>query len=61
VGVACGRRTHRRNALVSAGRLEVVLLHVVDDLLAEYGALHVRGSEVDAAPDAGVDDLLERD
>jgi hypothetical protein len=60
-GSPAGGEPHRRNVLVSAGRLEVVLLHVVDDLLAEYGALHVRGSEVDAAPDAGVDDLLERD
>ena len=41
-------------------RLEVVLLEVVGDLLAEHGSLHVGGAEVDAGPDAGVDDLLER-
>src|SRR6266511_3115065 len=44
----------------SARRLEEVLFHVVGDLLAEHGSLHVRGAEVDAAPDTGVDDLLER-
>jgi len=45
---------------VSLDRLEVVLSHVVSDLLAEHGSLHVGGSEVDACPDAGVDHLLER-
>ena len=37
-----------------------MLLEVVGDLLAEHGALHVGGAEVDPAPDAGVDDFLER-
>jgi hypothetical protein len=31
-------------------RLEVVLLEVVGDLLAEHRSLHVGGAEVDAAP-----------
>jgi DNA-binding SARP family transcriptional activator len=39
---------------------EVMLLEVVGDLLPEDGALDVGRPEVDAAPDAGVDDLLER-
>ena len=45
---------------MSLDRLEVVLLEVVGNLLAEHGSLHVGGSEVDACPDAGVDHLLER-
>src|SRR6266508_1107622 len=44
----------------TARRLEEVLFHVVGDLLAEHGSLHVRGAEVDAAPHTGVDDPLER-
>ena len=40
--------------------LEVVLLEVVGDLLAEHGSLLVGGAEMDAGPDSGVDDLLER-
>ena len=35
-------------------------LEVVGDLLAEHGALHVGGAEVDAGPHSGVDDLLGR-
>ena len=57
----------RRRPLASAGRafpsghwLEVVLLQVVRHLLAEDRALNVGRSEVDAAPHARVDDLLER-
>ena len=42
----------------SVHRLEVVLLHVVEDLLAEDGSLNIGGAEVNPAPDAGVDDLL---
>jgi hypothetical protein len=45
---------------VSSDRLEVVLLEVAGDLLAELCPLHVGGAEVDPAPDARVDDLLER-
>ena len=41
-------------------RLEVVLLEVVGDLLAEHGALHVGGAEVDAGPYSSVNDLLGR-
>ena len=59
-GVAFERRTPLPERFASARRLEVVLLHVMDDLLAEHGSLHVRGAEVDPARDAGVDDLLER-
>ena len=57
VGSPAGDEPH---CLASARRLEVVLLHVMDDLLAEHGSLHVRGAEVDPARDAGVDDLIER-
>jgi hypothetical protein len=39
-----------------ARRVEVVLGEPVGDLVAEHGALYVGGSEVDAAPHAGVDD-----
>jgi hypothetical protein len=45
---------------VSLDWLEVVLLEVVGDLLAEHRSLRVGGAEVDAAPHSGVDDLLER-
>jgi hypothetical protein len=45
---------------VPPGRLEVVPALPTGDLLAEQCTLRVRGSEVDPAPDAGVDDLLER-
>jgi len=38
---------------------EVVLLEVVGDLIAEHGALHVGGAEVDPRPHPSVDDLLE--
>jgi hypothetical protein len=31
----------------------------VRDLLAEHATLHVRGAEVDTAPDPSVDDFLE--
>ena len=40
-------------------RLEVVLLHVVNHLPAENLRLYVGSAEVQARPDAGVDDLLE--
>src|SRR5512133_3094078 len=40
--------------------LEVVLPHILGDLLAQHGSLHVGGAEVDAAPHARADDLLER-
>ena len=41
-------------------RLEVVLIEVVGDLVAEHRSLRVCGAEVDAAPHSGVDDFLER-
>lgn len=44
-----------------SGRLEVVAIQVVGNLSAEGDSLHVRGPEVDAAPHARVDDLLERE
>ena len=43
-----------------ARRLEVVLPQIAGDLLAQHGSLHVGGAEVDAGPDAGVDDLVDR-
>ena len=46
--------------LVSWERLEVVLLEVLRDLLAEHGSLRVSGAEVDSGPHSGVDELLER-
>src|SRR6266478_2941988 len=49
-----------RPSSMSFDRLEVVLLEVVGDLLAEHGSLRVRGAEVDAGPHSSVDDLLER-
>jgi len=45
---------------VSLDRLEVVLSHVVSDLVAKRGSLHIGGAKVNACPDAGVDNLLER-
>jgi hypothetical protein len=45
---------------VSLDRLEVVLLEVMGDLLAEHRSLHVGGAKVDAAPYSGVDDLIQR-
>ena len=39
--------------------LEVVLFHVVDDVLAKRHRLHIRGAVVEARPDAGFDDLLK--
>jgi hypothetical protein len=41
-------------------RLEVMLVEVVGDFLAEHGALHIGGAEVDAGPQSGIDYLLER-
>ena len=41
-------------------RLEVMLLEVVGDLIAEHRTLHIGSAEVDAGPDSGVDDLLKR-
>ena len=46
-------RAPRRSA--SMDRLEVVLLDVVGDLLAEHRSLHVGGAEMDAAPYSGVE------
>ena len=45
---------------MSVDWLEVVLLEVVGDLLAELGSLLIGGAEMDAGPHSGVDDLLER-
>jgi hypothetical protein len=36
-------------------RLEVVLLDVMGDFLAEHRSLHVAGAEMDAAPYSGVE------
>ena len=44
----------------SAHPLEVVLADVAGDLLAQLRSLFVGVPEVDPAPDAGIDDLLER-
>jgi len=44
----------------SFDRLEVVLLEVMNDSLAEHGALGIGLAEVNAGPHSGVDDLLER-
>ena len=54
-------RTEFRGCLssVSSDRLEVVLLEVLGDLVAEHRSLNVSRAEVDASPHAGVDDLLE--
>jgi hypothetical protein len=41
-------------------RLEVVLLEVMGDLLAEHRSLHISSAEVDTGPHASIDDLLER-
>ena len=45
---------------MSLNRLEVVLLEVVGDLIAEHRSLRVGDAEMDACPHAGIDDLLER-
>ena len=37
----------------------MALLEVVRDLIAEHRSLHVGGAEVDAGPDARIDDLSE--
>ena len=50
----------RPSSSVSVDWLEVVLLEVVGDLLAELGSLLVGGAEMDAGPHSGVDDLFER-
>src|SRR6478735_8389964 len=44
----------------SSDRVEIVLLEVLGDLLAELGSLLIGGAEMDAGPHSGVDDLLER-
>src|SRR6266699_3423073 len=46
-----------RSGLVD--RLEVVLLEVLSDLLAEHRSLRVCGAEVDARPHSGVDNFAE--
>src|SRR5439155_7482890 len=46
-------------SVVSMDRLEVVLLEVLSDLLAEHGSLRVGGAEVDARPHSGVDNFAE--
>ena len=69
LGPALGGRCGRAGPFGSAPRdarcgsadgLEVVLCEPVGHLVAEHGALYVGGSEVDGAPHARVDDLLER-
>jgi len=54
-----GPRVAAPTPTASWDRLEVVLRHVVDDLPAEDLRLYVGSPEVQARPDAGVDDLLE--
>jgi hypothetical protein len=44
---------------MSVERLEVVLRHVMRDLPAENLRLHVGGTEVEAGPHTGADDLPE--
>jgi hypothetical protein len=44
---------------VKPNRLEIVLVEIVSDLLAEHGALRVSGAKVDARPDSSVDYLPE--
>src|SRR5437588_6121634 len=44
----------------SSDPLEVMLVNVVGDLLAELGSLLVGSAEVDAGPHSSVDDLFER-
>src|SRR5438128_6847571 len=46
-------------SVVSMDRLEVMLLEVLSDLLAEHGSLRVGGAEVDARPHSGVDNFAE--
>ena len=43
----------------SSDRLEVVLLEVVGDLVAEHGSLHVGGAKVDAGPHSRVDNFAQ--
>jgi hypothetical protein len=40
-------------------RLEVVLVEIVGDLIAEDRTLHVGSAEVDASPHSGVDNFAE--
>ena len=42
----------------SFDRLEIVLLKVLGDFLAEHGSLHVRSAEMDAGPYSGIDYFL---
>ena len=44
---------------VTSDRLEVVLLEIMGDLLAQDGPLCVSGAEVNARPDSSVDYLLK--
>src|SRR5512132_3202659 len=44
----------------SSDRVEIVLLEVLGNLLAELGSLLIGGAEMDASPHSGVDDLFER-
>src|SRR5438876_12247670 len=46
-----------RSGLVD--RLEVVLLEVLSDLLAEHRSLRVGGAEVDARPHSSIDNFAE--
>src|SRR5829696_9802123 len=49
-----------RPELVLPDGLEVVPCHVLGDVPAEDDRLHVGGAVVEAGPDAGLDDLVER-
>src|SRR5262249_57167618 len=46
--------------LASSDRLEVMLLEVLGDLLAEHGSLRVGRAEVDAGPYTSVNHFFER-
>ena len=56
------RSRHARppHRLESSDRLEVVLLEVLGDLLAEHRSLHLGRTKVDAGPHSSIDDLVER-
>ena len=48
-----------RRSSVSSNALEVVLMEIVGDFIAEHGPLLVGGAEVDARPHTGVDYFLK--
>ena|SRR5215831_9555934 len=54
-----GPRVAAPRRLASTNRVEVVLLEVLGDLLAEHRSLHIGRAEVDASPHSSIDDFLE--